>query len=111
MNDKPIVEMADILPPLVEQQSSSDFWLILLVLSIALVLGVFLWRYYHSPLKQLSSSLSKGCKSPRQVAHQLALLVMEKPELAQELDQLRFQRQPPDADQVRQLIKRAAQNG
>lgn len=107
MSQGGFVQMADILPPLPPGDAGSVAVLPLALVLILLVI-VAVWRWWRHPLRHLGRDLVRARLSPRAAAHRLAQRRVEDVELRREIDQLRFQRQPPSAAAVFELIRRAA---
>ena len=106
MSDK-LVQLADILPPVLPTQSSAPYWLIVLV--AALVLCLCFWlvkRNRLTPTQSTLKQLKRGELTPREAAHALAQLTP-----SSELDRLRFQRQEPTAQTILQLFESEQSHG
>lgn len=111
MNQQPIVQMADILPPPETVDGSIPIWIFLLVILVAIILvGLFLKRL-RSPLLQLSWQLKRDTLSTRTACHHLAQLIKQNKLIADhdiqhELDLMRFRPRPPGKEQVLKVIQR-----
>lgn len=111
MNQQPIVQMADILPPPEIADGSNAIWVfVLFILATAFLAGLFLKRL-RSPLLQLSWQLKRDTLSTRTACHHLAQLIKQNKVIADqgiqhELDLMRFQPQPPGKEQVLKAIQR-----
>lgn len=105
MNETNLVQMADILlaPP---PESTLSAWLILAGFIILFILLLLLWRYLTQPLTHLQRHLKQGKLTPREAAHYLAHISNAPIEIQQQINQLRFQRQPPEPGELFMLIKR-----
>jgi hypothetical protein len=107
MSQGGLVQMADILPPL--PPGDADSVVVLpVVLALIVLVTIVAWRWWRHPLRRLGRDLARHRLSPRAAAHRLAPRLVGESELRRELDRLRFQRQPPSAAAVAELIRRAA---
>ena len=100
MSDK-LVQLVDILPPVLPTQNSAPEWLI--VVGAVLMLGICLWLIKllgPNPVQRTLRQLERGHLTTRQAAHILARL-----QPSSELDQLRFQRSEPSVQQLQQLVE------
>jgi len=95
--------MADILLPISPEPALSA-WIVLVVLIAVLILLILLWQYLKQPLVLLKRQLKQGKLSPREAAHRLAHITNADIKLQQQVDQLRFQRQAPEYDELLILI-------
>ncbi len=83
-------------------------WGLLLAVVALPTLGLLLWfgwRRLH-PLTRLERALRQGRIGTREAAHRLARLGGLPPDLAGEIDHLRFNRRPPDRHTLLALITR-----
>lgn len=93
------MQLSDILPPVLPAQSATSVWLVAGTVILGLMLLTVL-RRRAKPLQAILKQLKNGQLTPREAAHALA---QQQPSRA--LDQLRFQREEPTAQQVLRLIK------
>ncbi|MCB1802318.1 MAG: hypothetical protein KDI82_11575 [Gammaproteobacteria bacterium] len=107
MSQGGLVQMADILPPLLPGDADS---VVVMPLALALIVVALIvaWRWWRHPLRRLARELARDRLSPRAAAHRLAPRLVVESELRRELDRSRFQRQPPSTAAVSELIRRAA---
>jgi hypothetical protein len=110
MSQGKLVQMADILPPLLPDDTGFQItWpvaavLVAVLLFALLVIGCRLWRH---PLQRLARDVTRGRISPRAAAHRLAQRLATDSTLRRELDRARFRRAPPSAAAVSDWIRRA----
>ena len=113
--------MSDIFLPLPPEQVM-PVWLLFVAITAALfillILSLLLWKYIKEPLSILERQLKQGGLSSRETAHCLAHLVRtktktktktentENSDMQQQIDQLRFQRQTPDVNELLILINK-----
>ena len=119
MNQSNLSQMADIFLPL-PPEPVMPVWLLFVAITAALfilsILSLLLWKYIKEPLSILERQLKQGRLSSRETAHCLAHIVLTKgrtrskkenkknSDLPQQIDQLRFQRQTPDINELLILI-------
>lgn len=107
MSQGGLVQMADILPPLLPGDADSVVVLPVVLALIVLVM-IVAWRWWRHPLRRLGRDLAREQLSPRAAAHHLAQRLASDSDLRHELDRLRFRRQSPSVATVSDLIRRAA---
>jgi len=97
-------QMADILlAPAPEPQVS--LWLFFAATSVVLLmLLLFFWKKFNQPLAKLERDLKQDNIQPRDAAHSLAHLLAKNSKMSKQVDQLRFQRQTPDIEQLISII-------
>lgn len=122
MNQSNLSRMSDIFLPLPPEQVMPVWWLFVAItaaLLVLLILSLLLWKYIKEPLSILEHQLKLGRLSSRETAHCLAHLVRtksktktktktktENSDMQQQIDQLRFQRQTPDVNELLILINK-----
>jgi len=111
MNQKTLVQMADILPPPETTGGSNEIWIFILILLLAVFLTRLLWSFLQSPLMKISRQLERGTLSTRSASHLLSQHIENSKEIANqdiqhELDLMRFQPQSPTKAQVLKVIQR-----
>ncbi len=122
MNQSNLSRMSDIFLPLPPEQVMPVWWLFVAItaaLLVLLILSLLLWKYIKEPLSILEHQLKQGRLSSRETAHCLAHLVRtksktktktktktENSDMQQQIDQLRFQRQTPDVNELLILINK-----
>lgn len=107
MSEGGLVQMADILPALPPGDVATGLaWPV--VAALVVVALIIAWRWWRHPLRRLGRDLARDRLSPRAAAHRLAQRFIADAELRRELDRARFQRRPPSAAAVFELIRRAS---
>ena len=105
MSQTNLMQMADILlAP--SPEPTMPVWLVLAGSIIVFMFLFMMWRYLTQPIIRLQRHLKRGKLSPREGAHRLARLAHYDNELQQQIDQLRFQRKPPDRSELMVLINK-----
>ena len=100
-----ITQMADIFVVLPAQSILADWLLFMLIVSGLIILLMFFFAWFRAPLVKLERYLKQGRLSPREAAHCLAqLTAADNKKINKKIDQLRFQRQPPDSNDLLSLI-------
>jgi len=100
-----ITQMTDIIFLQPVETSVSDGMLFIFIAICLSILFLFFLIKFKSPLAKLERYLKKGKVSPREIAHQLAqLMSSDNKKINKEIDLFRFQRQPPDSDEILRLI-------
>jgi len=102
-------QMADILlAPAPE--TPIPLWLFFAAMSVALLILFFLlflfWKLFKQPLLKLEHDLKQDKVQTREAAHCLARLLdkNKNTKISRQIDQLRFQRQPPDINTLLSVI-------
>jgi len=112
-----ITQMADIFMPAPPQAIVSDELLFFIPLIILVFIILFL-KWFKAPLVKLTRDLKQGKLSSRETLHSLALLLEASKnnkqgselKVSKKINQLRFQRHPPNHNEVLSLIKRLQHN-
>jgi len=112
-----IIQMADIFMPAPPQAIVSDELLFFIPLIILVFIILFL-KWFKAPLVKLTRNLKQGKLSSRETLHCLALLLEASKnnkqgselKISKKINQLRFQRHPPNHSEVLSLIKRLQHN-
>ena len=107
-----ITQMADIFLPEPPQPIVSDEVLFIVLAIIVSTLIMLYLQWFNAPLIKLKRHLKQGKLSPRETIHHLAQLLTPSEknkhgpelEIRKKIDLMRFQRQPPNHNEVLSLI-------